>query len=675
MTGQSFIQKLNTATGKMEWICVAKDDDLRHEIAQSTYAGMLHDKERNEKYFEALREAVASMKKLSSEIHALDIGTGSGILAMMASRAGACDVTACEVFQPMAFIAQKVIQRNCLQNKIKIVNKRSTEIQIPQDMSTKADILVTEIFDTELIGEGVLPTLRDAHERLLTSNAKVIPSSASVYIQLIESEKLWKMNKLKYDNFDFDFPSKFRKCAGTANPHEIQINQLHPDNINLLTQYKMIKIFDFTKPYYHEGASKTSMSTDLLHIDVCGTVHAVLFWWDLNMLEDRYIKLSMHPKWVQESEVDNENLKRNDSKTVWRDHWMQAVYYLHQPFQVKQQEKVSVTMFHDDYSVWFDVSNVKKQKSYVDRPLCSCRLHIMWPRERFAQLNSEHYLKYLHEIMAVVRDRDSSVLVVGSNSLLPLMISDKSGVAYLEQSEFSLPFVDTIIAYNKMKNVKVITNENDISNTKFDVILAEPYFSSSLLPWHHLQIWKLFAKYKELNGNGATFYPLKAVLKACVVSFNDLWKVQAPIKNILGFDLGVFDDMIKSAMQPIDFKGYGFFDPVEPYSVWEFVVKNLSKPKTICEFYFNSEPYDEIQQFMGEIRDISEYFSSNGVVLWMDFMISDNIFWSTGLNLENQWVNYSKQGVFFLKKRLEKDFLSYNIFFLPNENEFIFSFL
>ena len=85
-------------------------------------------------------------------------------------------------------------------------------------------------------------------------------------------------------------------------------------------------------------------------------------------------------------------------------------------------------MFHDDYSVWFDVSNFKKEKSYVDQPLCSCRFHITWLRERFAQLNSTHYLRYLHQIMAVFRDRDSSVLVVGSNSLLPLMISDKSGV-------------------------------------------------------------------------------------------------------------------------------------------------------------------------------------------------------------------------------------------------------
>ena len=39
MTDQSFIQNFNTATSKMEWVCVAKDD-MRHEIAQATYPGM-----------------------------------------------------------------------------------------------------------------------------------------------------------------------------------------------------------------------------------------------------------------------------------------------------------------------------------------------------------------------------------------------------------------------------------------------------------------------------------------------------------------------------------------------------------------------------------------------------------------------------------------------------------
>jgi hypothetical protein len=34
-------------------------------------------------------------------------------------------------------------------------------------MDSKANLLVTELWDTELIGEGALPTLRDACQRLL----------------------------------------------------------------------------------------------------------------------------------------------------------------------------------------------------------------------------------------------------------------------------------------------------------------------------------------------------------------------------------------------------------------------------------------------------------------------------------------------------------------------------
>ena len=36
-----------------------------------------------------------------------------------------------------------------------------------KDLKEKVNILVTEIFDSELIGEGVLPTLRHAHQNLL----------------------------------------------------------------------------------------------------------------------------------------------------------------------------------------------------------------------------------------------------------------------------------------------------------------------------------------------------------------------------------------------------------------------------------------------------------------------------------------------------------------------------
>lgn len=41
-----------------------------------------------------------------------------------------------------------------MKDKIKIIEKRSTDIQIGVDMVEQANVLVTEVFDTELIGEG-----------------------------------------------------------------------------------------------------------------------------------------------------------------------------------------------------------------------------------------------------------------------------------------------------------------------------------------------------------------------------------------------------------------------------------------------------------------------------------------------------------------------------------------
>lgn len=35
------------------------------------------------------------------------------------------------------------------------------------DVPDKVDVIVTEIFDSELLGEGILPTMRDATSRLL----------------------------------------------------------------------------------------------------------------------------------------------------------------------------------------------------------------------------------------------------------------------------------------------------------------------------------------------------------------------------------------------------------------------------------------------------------------------------------------------------------------------------
>lgn len=58
------------------------------------------------------------------------------------------------------------------------------------DMERRADVIVSEIFDSELLGEGLLPSMRDAQLRLLAPGGTVIPTRAVIWGQLIQSSTL-----------------------------------------------------------------------------------------------------------------------------------------------------------------------------------------------------------------------------------------------------------------------------------------------------------------------------------------------------------------------------------------------------------------------------------------------------------------------------------------------------
>ena len=665
-TSKMFVQKLNAIDGKMEWV-VENDYDLRNEIARSTYSGMLHDTERNRKYYEALRQTVRDLRSHGKTfIQGLDIGAGTGILSMMAAKAGVDHVIACESFEPMSKTAQKVIDRNKLENVIQVVNKTSTDLLVPEDMPQKANILVTEIFDTELIGEGVLSTLRDAHKRLLSPDCKVIPSSAHVNVQLIQSDWLWCMNKLN-NKSDVKLSQKYHECPGTASAHEVQINQLYPDNLTLLSDAEKMTSFDFQTSFdmkfSFKGAKYSSAEIKTV-ITSSGIIHAVLLWWDLVLHDGKNITLSMEPEWI----------RKQDEKYVWRDHWMQAVYYVKKPVSVVSGDVVFVKMFHDDYSIWFDVS--KCQRDFVDRPLCICGLHVSWPRERFAMLNNNCYQNCIKMLIMQNKNEDKTILIAGDSSLLPLQFcreSFNSSIKYVEYSQSSQNVVKKLAVVNKLTDkIKVLSKFSEESVQQYaDIFIAEPYLSSSLLPWHHYQIWYLINKLRSNNGD-LKIYPSKGILKACIVQLEDLWKVRTAVKNVEGFDLSDFDLLIKEALSPVDITGHGLFQTLEPFSMWEFKSKLLSNTEIIAEFNFQESLPERSVQFNGNIT-VSNAGFVHAVVIWTEFELADGIRWSTGLNENNEWVNYSKQGVFFMNDH-NKTNVDYSVVFLPDECEMMFQF-
>lgn len=118
-TMSEFIQKLNPLTGLNQWVVLNEDYDYHQEVARAAFADMLHDTERNNMYERALKVAIDHMHAQGKKANVLDIGTGTGLLSMMAVRHKADSVVACEAFKPMGACALEVIKLNNCHDKIK----------------------------------------------------------------------------------------------------------------------------------------------------------------------------------------------------------------------------------------------------------------------------------------------------------------------------------------------------------------------------------------------------------------------------------------------------------------------------------------------------------------------------------------------------------------------------
>jgi hypothetical protein len=131
---------------------------------------MLDDRARTQAFIEALEEVVRPDDVV------VDVGTGTGVLAIAAARAGARHVYAIEEGS-IADAAQALVTANGLDSRITIVRGRSTRVELPE----RATLLVSETIGNDPLDEGIIEILRDARARLLTANARTLPKALSVH--------------------------------------------------------------------------------------------------------------------------------------------------------------------------------------------------------------------------------------------------------------------------------------------------------------------------------------------------------------------------------------------------------------------------------------------------------------------------------------------------------------
>ncbi len=156
--------------------------------AAPVHIRMLDDRARTASYQRAIRETV------TPDDVVLDIGTGTGILAVTAALAGARHVYAIEGSN-MGRLAQRSFEANGLADRITLVSGRSTHLDLPE----KADVLVSEIIGNDPLDEGILETTADAVTRLLSPGARLIPDTLQIYGLPVSIPREWLREHLFTD--------------------------------------------------------------------------------------------------------------------------------------------------------------------------------------------------------------------------------------------------------------------------------------------------------------------------------------------------------------------------------------------------------------------------------------------------------------------------------------------
>jgi protein arginine N-methyltransferase 1 len=160
----------------------------------ANYGGMISDRARTDAYARALERVVRP------ESVVLDIGTGTGIFALLACRHGARRVFAVEPSDVIA-VAREIAAANGYSDRIEFFQAASADISIPEP----ADIIVSDL-------RGIMPTFQshirdiaDARRRMLAPGGTLIPRSDTLWVAVVLAEREFdRLTKPWTDSYDLD---------------------------------------------------------------------------------------------------------------------------------------------------------------------------------------------------------------------------------------------------------------------------------------------------------------------------------------------------------------------------------------------------------------------------------------------------------------------------------------
>lgn len=161
-------------------------------VAEGAYCCLI-DKKRT-KFFK--RSIFNTVKKNDVVV---DVGTGTGILALFAADAGAKKVYVVEIDRRCAATLKENIKKNGYEDIIEVIYGDALRVKLPE----KVDVIICEMISTGLIEELQIPVMNHIL-KFGKKNTKVFLSRYNSYVDLVSQNTKFYGHKL--DIFRFDYP-------------------------------------------------------------------------------------------------------------------------------------------------------------------------------------------------------------------------------------------------------------------------------------------------------------------------------------------------------------------------------------------------------------------------------------------------------------------------------------
>ena len=202
---------------------------------------IVHDTSRNIAYEAAIKRAIRPGTRV------LEIGTGSGLFAMMAARAGASEVIACEKNIAVADAATAIIATNGFADRVRVIAKKSTDLDAVADLGGEADLLICEIMTNFLFDDNLHEVMTHPVAHLVKPDAQIIPARATARVALAEDVDqhyrrmgmiagfdLSPFNRLAAPRYLFD--GAFRQPVLRSAPADLMTHEFRQSGSHLKTQ-------------------------------------------------------------------------------------------------------------------------------------------------------------------------------------------------------------------------------------------------------------------------------------------------------------------------------------------------------------------------------------------------------------------------------------------------------